>query len=241
MAARALAESIRNGALAHGFSLGAFKLRVYGSWLHEIAVHSVQPSRGLVSVASTPEGLKELVIPGSIQTAKRFFSSSAAQSIEHLARVHGSSSASSSVLSSLCGRSAIRSVPQIGRQQHLLKQQATFAQKAFSQQATQGRAAFCAKEFRVVVGKAFSQQSSSRFFSGATRVFKEAGGEASGGTAAKANGATYPGKRFIEWYLQKIEEKPLLVKSLTAGVIFVASDLCAQALGGGRHFFMDAS
>lgn len=237
MTSRLLLESIRGGAsLAQGFSVGSFKLRVYGSWLEGIAQQTAQASRNLASVAATRRGLAELASYGSIHTGKQFFAASATPSIARLAGSYGTSSASSSILATSLGKKPLsQNVLLISRHMRPINQHATLAQKAIiSQQAAQGRRlASSVAEIRSIVGKTFSQQTSSRSFSGATKVAKELGGDASSGTAAKANGTSYPGKRFIEWYLQKIEEKPLLVKSLTAGAIFVASDLCAQALGGG--------
>lgn len=123
----------------------------------------------------------------------------------------------------------------IGRDTYRVTHQATLAQKSFYQHAFQNqsqRAISSIAEIRAIVRKAFSQEGSRRLFSGATNITKKLGGEASGGAATKANESSYPGKRFVEWYVQKIDERPLLVKSLTAGSIFVLSDLCAQAIGG---------
>ncbi|KAG0563134.1 hypothetical protein M758_8G006000 [Ceratodon purpureus] len=35
---------------------------------------------------------------------------------------------------------------------------------------------------------------------------------------------------FVAWYLRKLDERPLLTKSLTAGAIYTGSDLCSQGL-----------
>ena len=33
---------------------------------------------------------------------------------------------------------------------------------------------------------------------------------------------------FVAWYLRKLDQRPLLTKSLTAGAIYTSSDLCSQ-------------
>lgn len=35
---------------------------------------------------------------------------------------------------------------------------------------------------------------------------------------------------FVAWYLRKLDQRPLLTKSLTAGAIYTSSDLCSQGL-----------
>lgn len=40
------------------------------------------------------------------------------------------------------------------------------------------------------------------------------------GSASKLN--------FVAWYLRKLDQRPLLTKSLTAGSIYTSSDLCSQ-------------
>lgn len=40
------------------------------------------------------------------------------------------------------------------------------------------------------------------------------------GSASKLN--------FVAWYLRKLDQRPLLTKSLTAGTIYTGSDLCSQ-------------
>ena len=57
------------------------------------------------------------------------------------------------------------------------------------------------------------------------------------GVEAAAVPAASPSKlNVVAWYLRKLDQRPLLTKSLTAGAIYTGSDLCSQ-VGALKRFW----